>query len=60
MELKTKILEFLYEQVGKNALPHIRKGTVEDFEEFILKILAEQEESKVANRMANTEPTKEE
>lgn len=60
MDLKIKILEFLHQQLNKNNLTNIRKGMCEDVEAFILSILAEVEEQKVANKMVKAEPSKEE
>ena len=52
MNLKAKILEFLYEQVSTNKIPHLKRGMAEDLEAFIMKILAEQQAVTVANKMA--------
>ena len=51
MNLKSRILEFLYEQVSTNKIPHLKRGMAEDLEAFIMKILAEQQAVKAANRM---------
>lgn len=55
MDLKTKILEFLYRQVSKNNINQIRKGMCEEFEEFILAVLAEQETKNAATRMSSAQ-----
>ena len=54
MNLRSKVLEFLYEQVSSNKIPQIKKGQVQDLEEFIMKILAKEQETKVADKMAAT------
>ncbi len=50
--MRAKILDFLYDQVSQKKIPHIRPGMVEEFEEFIQKLLADQEISKMSDRMA--------
>lgn len=50
--VRTKILNFLYDQVSQKKIPHIRPGMVEEFEEFIQKLLAEEEIHKMSDRMA--------
>lgn len=49
--MKNKILDFLYTQVSKNNISHIRKGMVEEFESFILGLIAETESLKYADKM---------
>jgi hypothetical protein len=51
MDLKPKILEFLYDQVQSGMIPQIRKNMLQEFEAFIVSILAEIETSKSAERM---------
>ena len=53
MNLKAKILEFLYEQVTTNKIPQIKKGLVEDLEKFVTSVLAEREMSQASQRMRN-------
>ena len=57
--LDRKILEFLYQQVEKNNIPHIRKSMVKEFSGFISGILAEQEAAKVVARMQQVLPSQE-
>ncbi len=49
--LKARVLEFLYEQVNQNKIPHIKKGMAEDLEVFISNILEEQQVKNVTDRM---------
>lgn len=51
MGLKEKILVFLYEQVQEKKIPQIKPNMVEDFEKFIVSLLAEQEAYESAHRM---------
>jgi hypothetical protein len=51
MNTKQKILEFLYSQIQKNNIAQIRKGMVEDFEAFILTVMADIEAHRAAQRM---------
>jgi len=57
--LDRKILEFLYQQVEKNNIPHIRKSMVKEFSVFISGVLAEQEAAKVVARMQQVLPSQE-
>lgn len=59
-DLKSKILDFLYGQVQKGSVGHIRRGMVEDFEAFILSVLANEEESRVVTKMTVPEAPSEE
>jgi len=56
MDLKSQILEFLYDQVSQNKIPQIKKGMVEDLEGFIAKLLAELESARAAERMTMQKP----
>jgi len=60
MDLKSKILTFLYEQVSLGKIPQIRKGMVEDFEQFVTSILSEREISRSTKRMMDTKALEEE
>ena len=49
--MRDKILQFLYEQVKANKIPQIKKGMVEEFEEFISNLIASKDENRVAEKM---------
>ena len=51
MNLKGKILDFLYKQAEDNKIPYIKKGMVEDLEQFVTGILADVDAQKSADRM---------
>ena len=53
MSLKIRILEFLYKQVNDGKIPQIRKGMVEEFDEFVSKEINAQQMANMANRMAS-------
>ena len=53
-ELRTQILQFLYDQVQQNKIPQIKKGQVEDFLSFINNILADKEAKQIETRMMNS------
>lgn len=50
-DLKSKCLDFLYEQVSKGYMPQIRKGQVEDLLSFIESLRAEEQAKQMAKRM---------
>ena len=54
--LRHRIMDFLYDQVGKKKIPHINKGMVEDFEQFVSELLAEKEMKITTDRMQNAKP----
>ena len=49
--MRSRILEFLYKQVTEKKIPVIKTGMVEDFEAFIVSILADEQARKSAERM---------
>lgn len=51
MQLRQKILDFLYKQVEDNKIPHIRKGMPEDFEKFIVSLFEDVQVTTAADRM---------
>jgi len=51
MTLRHKILEFLYTQTQKKSIQFIKSGMVEDFEEFVTKIISERELGEASDRM---------
>lgn len=60
MDLKGRILEFLYEQVQANQIPHIRKGLVESLEQFVIAELAAAESARLSEKMRRQAQTLEE
>ena len=57
--LKQRILTFLHDQLEANKIPHIRKGMVEDFEQFVQALLAEQQTIRAADKMIAQKPEQE-
>lgn len=51
--LKARVLAFLYTWTEENKIPNIRKGMVEDLEQFITTLQSETEIQKSAERMQN-------
>ncbi len=54
--LKQRVLAFLHDQLEANKIPHIRKGMVEDFEQFVQALLAEQQTSRAVDKMMAQKP----
>ena len=50
--LKERILAFLYKKVSENKIPMIRKGLVEDFEQFVLLEISNLETTRITNNWA--------
>lgn len=50
-DIKAKGLEFLYAQVAKGNIPHIKKGMLEDLIAFVESIKAEEQAQQMAKRM---------
>lgn len=49
--IKSKCLEFLYNQVSKGNMPQIRKGMVEDLEAFVEGLKAKDQADQMAKRL---------
>ena len=49
--IKSKCLEFLYNQVSKGNMPQIRKGMVEDLEAFVEGLKAQAQAEQMAKRL---------
>jgi hypothetical protein len=49
--LRNEILNFLYNQVQENKIPQLKKGMVEDLENFINYLLSRKEAEVMAERM---------
>ena len=54
--IREKILDFLYDQVQKGMIPHIKKGMVEEIEHFISTLLEEQQVKQAVERMVSKKP----
>lgn len=51
MDTKAKALKFLYDWTNRGQIAHIRKGMVEELEQFATEILSEAESLRAAARM---------
>lgn len=61
MDLKTKVMQFLYKWTTEGKIPHIRKGMVEELEAFITDEQAKLEAERAAeSMMAQQEVAKQE
>lgn len=56
MTLKQKCLNLAYQWLNDKKIPQIKKGMVEDLEQFILSYVAEEETKKTAQRMVEKQP----
>lgn len=50
---KPRVLDFLYKWVNENKIPQIKKGMVEDLEQFLAEIQSQEESEKAAQRLAS-------
>lgn len=54
MSLNEKSLKFLHQWVNKNFLPSIRKGMVEELEQFVVDQVSNSEIQQAVNRMVSS------
>lgn len=50
-QLNDKVLRFLHKWINEGKVANVRKGMVEDLQNFVTSILADQEASRAAARM---------